>query len=521
MNAKILKVILLCLLLTTVFAVSVSVAEPITWSEDSRLTTSVRNDMLPSVAQIGEGDIWIAWQTNRLSLENPTGDLEIYLKTYNGTWSTPTLLTDNMVKDINPSVAQAANGTVWLVWVSDRTGNNELYFKTSPNYGLSWSDETQLSNDTNNDVSTSIAATGQGEMWVVWQTNRTGNWDIYYKIYNGTSWSNATAVTDSLNSDTQPSVTQTIDGKIWVAWNRLEQEDIEIYYNVFNGSDWTGETHLPITTPDGNYDVEPAVVQDRNGSMWIVWEYREPGLWTYSDLYYVTSDDYGAHWSTTMNLTNTADDVDERWPAIAQGSDKKLWIAWTSYRDELTNEAPEVYYKTSNEISPVHDVAIKSITTNPSVQIYQGENVSIDVQVKNKGDFSESLTVTCNLNSTPLGSQEVTLSAGDSATIGFEWVTSSYAFGPYKISATASSVPGENVINTADNTLIDGTVRVKIPGDIDGDGSVNMTDIAILADTYGSTNNDANWNSEADINRDNVVNAHDLAITGKNYGRSV
>lgn len=67
------------------------------------------------------------------------------------------------------------------------------------------------------------------------------------------------------------------------------------------------------------------------------------------------------------------------------------------------------------------------------------------------------------------------------------------------------------------------TVKWKLPGDVNDDGAVNVTDLSLLGNAYGSTGGpspSANWNPEADLNRDNIINELDLAIIGKNYGKT-
>ncbi len=57
-----------------------------------------------------------------------------------------------------------------------------------------------------------------------------------------------------------------------------------------------------------------------------------------------------------------------------------------------------------------------------------------------------------------------------------------------------------------------------IPGDIDGDGDVDLSDLAILLAAYGTCDGDANYNAAADLDGDNCVNLSDLAILLANYG---
>jgi len=60
---------------------------------------------------------------------------------------------------------------------------------------------------------------------------------------------------------------------------------------------------------------------------------------------------------------------------------------------------------------------------------------------------------------------------------------------------------------------------VRIMGDVNGDGMVNMKDIALVARAFGSTPTSLNWNFAADLNRDGMVNMKDLALVARNFGR--
>jgi hypothetical protein len=80
-----------------------------------------------------------------------------------------------------------------------------------------------------------------------------------------------------------------------------------------------------------------------------------------------------------------------------------------------------------------------------------------------------------------------------------------------------------NVIATTklgDETLIDTlTFLVIIPGDVDHNGKVDLNDLALLAEAYGSRPNDPNWNPCADINNDQYVGLLDLTILASHYGQ--
>ncbi|MGD0979678.1 MAG: NosD domain-containing protein [Candidatus Bathyarchaeia archaeon] len=61
-------------------------------------------------------------------------------------------------------------------------------------------------------------------------------------------------------------------------------------------------------------------------------------------------------------------------------------------------------------------------------------------------------------------------------------------------------------------------IQGSIPGDLNNDGKVNLQDLAILANAYGSKPGDANWNPKADIDGNGVVDLTDLVILATHYG---
>jgi hypothetical protein len=164
-----------------------------------------------------------------------------------------------------------------------------------------------------------------------------------------------------------------------------------------------------------------------------------------------------------------------------------------------------------------HDVTVVSVEPIRTV-VGQGYNLSIGVTVKDYGVYSETFNVTAYANATLVGTQTVTLASAEKADLLFTSSTASMTKGKYTINATASPVPGET--NTTDNTLVDGQLTVAIPGDINGDGNVDIYDAILLAAAYGSTPGTPNWNPNADINGDGIVDIYDAIILAANFGQT-
>jgi len=180
---------------------------------------------------------------------------------------------------------------------------------------------------------------------------------------------------------------------------------------------------------------------------------------------------------------------------------------WTGGGDDLAKRSP----------TEAHDIAITNVTLIKTV-VGQGYRMNVNVTVVNQGDYTETFNVTLYANTTTIETREITLTNLNSTTITYTWNTTDYAKGNYTISAYAWPVPGET--ETGDNSLVDGWILVTMPGDVNGDGLVDIFDCVTIALAYSSTPNDPNWSPNADITNDNLVDIFDLVIVALHFGET-
>jgi len=280
------------------------------------------------------------------------------------------------------------------------TYDYEIYYKTSSDYGATWSNDTQLTDNALDDVAPSIIQLTNGTILVVWQSDSPGNTDIFCQTSSdgGTSWSNATPLTTDSNSDRHPSVTQTNDERIWVAWHSNRFGDYEVFSKVYSSS-WSDDVRRTSST---NHDTGPSILQTLDGTIWLFWSSLEPVVNATSDLYYKVSFDNGATWSERVQFTT--DPYDDSWPSVTQTNDTKIWVVWAS------NRADQPY---------------------PNWEI---------------------------------------------------WCTTS------------------------------------LPGDLNDDGVVDINDLTRVKDAYGAIPGDPRWDATTDITKDDIIDIYDLAIVGRDYG---
>jgi len=489
------------------------------WSSDIRLTIDSDWDLIPSVTQAMDGSIWVVWSSDRIGNQD-----DLYFKTsadYGLSWSSDIRLTTNSADDNIPSIIQALNGAIWVVWSSDRAGNYDLYFKTSADYGLSWSSDIRLTTNSSRDTWPSICQDSGGTIWVVWSSDRTGDYEIFCKTSAdyGLSWSPETKLTTDPSWDLSPSITETWDGTIWVAWSSYRTGDYEIFCKTSAdyGLSWSSDIRL---TTDSDFDEGPSIIQAVDGSIWVVWQSDRAGK--QYDLYFKTSLDYGLTWSLDTRLTSH--NADDMRPSIASTDQRRIWVVWETPRTGEPEKNFEIFYKFSDVI-PVHDVAITDVTPSET-NVTGGETINISVVAENQGTESETFDVNCYANSTLIGSETVTLTYETSETLTFPWITP-LTDSTYTVSANATTVPGETLPNRVDNTFTDGTVQVVKPflmSDVDGDGDVDLDDLFYVLIAYGMTIEDAMATygvpPGTDIDEDGWIDLDDLYYVLRDFGES-
>ena len=88
--------------------------------------------------------------------DNKDGNAEIYSKSCvqeEGVWiwKEKQRLTDEIALSAAPSVDTGSKG-VNIVWQEERYGNREIYFKNSPDAGLTWSPEKSITDNAGNSM---------------------------------------------------------------------------------------------------------------------------------------------------------------------------------------------------------------------------------------------------------------------------------------------------------------------------------------------------------------------------------
>lgn len=167
----------------------------------------------------------------------------------------------------------------------------------------------------------------------------------------------------------------------------------------------------------------------------------------------------------------------------------------------------------------IRDVAVTDLLTDLPIA-YQGWSVYVNVSVKNKGNVTETFNISFYYDSNLGGASTVIgLVPDEERTTTIIWNTSTVQpCHNYSISATAGPVPFE--MNLADNNFTDGNVKIRLMGDVNGDGKVDMRDIAQLVQVFRTYPGKPGWDPLNDLDRNGLDDMRDIVICIMNFGKS-
>jgi hypothetical protein len=247
----------------------------------------------PSITVDNAGNIYIAWADGR------NGNMDIYF-----TNSTDGGNTFSANKKVNDDAGTATQGTpsiavdnadiIYVAWTENRNGNYDIYFTNSTDGGITFSANKKVNDDagTTGQYSPSIAAYNTGNVYVAWLDNRDGNEDIYFA--NSTNAGNTFSANKKINDDPgsadqyHPSLSADNAGNVHVVWTDERNGNLDIYYANSTDGGNTFSTNKKVNDDAGTADQRfPSVATDDEGNAYIAWEDERNSL-NY-DIYFTTT----------------------------------------------------------------------------------------------------------------------------------------------------------------------------------------------------------------------------------------
>ncbi|HZD12795.1 MAG TPA: hypothetical protein VE177_04670, partial [Candidatus Binatus sp.] len=214
------------------------------------LSNNTWDDIAPSIAQLNNGTVILTWSRGS---PGSISTYNLYMESYsNSRWSGPIPLVTTAAPNFDPVLAKLYNGSVMMVWsrAVGTGGNGELYYRLLSN-GV-WMGEHPIPNastGTYDDKLPSIVQAFDGRIWIVFESNRSGTPQIWYTTLSGMTWSLPNALTNTTEADEWPTIGQDRNGSLWIFWTRevpngtqngqtVYQRDVYSRFSISNGASW-------------------------------------------------------------------------------------------------------------------------------------------------------------------------------------------------------------------------------------------------------------------------------------------
>ncbi len=334
-----------------------------TWSVDARLNTDVgaSSQDRPSVGVSGDRVV-VAWTDDR------SGDLDIYYRASadgGATWSVDARLNTDAGTALQQEPSAGASGDrVVVAWTDHRSGDADVYCRTSADGGVTWSADTRLNTDAGAAAQTrpSVGISG-ARIVVAWRDDRDGDADVYYRTSGdgGLTWSpDARLNTDAAGQvQEQPSVGVSGD-RVVVAWtDDREGGSNAIFYRASadGGVNWSADARLTETVTPDERSPSVGVSGDR---VVVAWCDLRDAATRASDIYIRTSADGGVTWSTERRLNTDNVSNAQQEPSAGVSADR-IVVAWTDPR----NGDLDIYYRRSTNGGATWSINTRVETAEP------------------------------------------------------------------------------------------------------------------------------------------------------------
>lgn len=359
-----------------------------------RVTNTYERSYSPALVLDSEGSIHIVWHE---LIEGSFSNYEIFYK--HGT--------QTLFNSTNPSIALDSNDNIHIVWSDDRDMNREIYYRKLSSKGETMISALRLTWSTADSDSPSIISDSDDNLHIIWEDNRTGNYEIYYKKVdnNGNTLINDARLSFSLGNSVHPSVDIDREDFIWIVW----QNDDGNYNSVYcakvnkNGELLIGPKQI---TPEGVNCFYPRICLDSENNAHAV--YHSFSNW--NNIYYSKINANGEILISHKGIVT--EESDQAFPAIGSDVEDDIYIAWEDNR----NGHSEIFLLSLNENGePISDEKIIASNISSRAPFISIHNHTIYTAWEDNRDGNFEIYLTAELNDTTLlEERRVSFTLGDS-----------------------------------------------------------------------------------------------------------
>ena len=228
-------------------------------------------------------------------------------------------------QDDLPSIAAGGDGALWVAWLSWNGNRDEIGLRQYRDG--EWGNIHWVPNTSGDAWLPQAAVDATGRVWVVWSEMREGNWDLYARRFDPgrQEWGTLDRLTSDPLPDINPRIATDDKGRAAVVWQGFRVHGATRNSNIFakflSGDQWGGEVRL--TNVAAN-DWEPSAAFAANGDLWVAYDTYRKGNYDVM----LTRISGGRLAGNEMTVANSP--RFEARATVAVDTAQRVWVAWES-----------------------------------------------------------------------------------------------------------------------------------------------------------------------------------------------
>ena len=286
-------------------------------------------DSTPVTACGPDGTLWLVWEDLARSRR------KVYLAKLSpgsAAFSAPVRVSSGSADQRNPRIAITDSGDVYIVWQDNRNGNWDIYASVRSG-GRNVAREVRVTRSRRNETNPAIAVGHESpaHLYIAWQDNRNGNEDIYAAVStNALVTVTETRVTSNASGQTDPAVGVDGSNAAYVFWTDARSGQTDIYGAACTGS-FAGFTwaNVPIVTGAGNQSEPVVAVAADSTTLHLLWGDDAGGN---KDICYAALNGLPGSPVTGVDVSDDTSNADQVAPALACGAEGKIFACWQDFR---------------------------------------------------------------------------------------------------------------------------------------------------------------------------------------------
>jgi hypothetical protein len=418
----------------------------------------------PRIASSGN-NVYVVWEGDAVDSGMP--DI-FYSNSTNGgqSFGTSVNLSDNDGSSINPRIAVAGSGNVYIAWQDD-TPNPEneeaIFVRASIDGGSSFGEIAEANNLEGFANNPSIIPNGSAEFYLLWEDSNQG--DIF--LAPGTLDTSDASITfgefanvsDNSGASTGARSVVSGTGRVYVGWidDVTGSNDVLIANSTDAGSTFSDPFILTSSASVASGSLQVVILPSNQEDLYLFW--RDTNVGGGGDIFMAEIKDSGHDIGTPINLSNN-DGISQR-PAPAV-FEEKVYVAW---QDASSNNNEILFREISTAEGEPFSIIIEGVSSetpkwNTTIHVNGTTNgADTDTVTVDWGDGTETENVTVSENTWG----PVSKSYGPSS-VGPNEIVAKLVDSQGSIKAT--SFPSQvNVLKHATSLFIENTPNVVLQGD--------------------------------------------------------